>query len=86
MITFSILASAGIMAALISYRVGQNEGYRAGSYDIEECLADRNGWYAAYRALLELIPDDYKEDAENRAVAAFEAVRDVNAGGGELAR
>lgn len=82
MIPLSMLAAASILAVLFSYCHGHNKGYKAGNYAaqcFEECLAERNGWFAPYHDLLDFsVPQDIKEDAIKRAAAAFDAARDAS--------
>jgi hypothetical protein len=87
MIAVSILASAGIIGTLLSYQLGQNKGYRAGKYAgelFEQILAERDGWHAAYTALLDsYIPEDKRLEAMSRAAAAFDAAMNANLAGKE---
>jgi hypothetical protein len=73
MIPFAILASVSILAALYSYREGHIKGDKAGNYaaqSLNELIAERNGWFAAYHGLLDsYVPQDIKEDAIKRAAA-----------------
>jgi hypothetical protein len=82
MIPFAMLAAACILAALFFYRHGHDKGYKAGNYaaqSLNELIAERNGWHAAYGALLDsYVSQDIKEDAIKRAAAAFDAARDAS--------
>jgi hypothetical protein len=86
MIAVSILASAGILGTLLSYQLGQNKGYRAGNRAgelFEQILAERDGWHAAYTALLDsYIPEDKRAEAINLAESVYDAAMNSKGGGG----
>ena len=86
MIVIALLISVAVLGSLLSYARGYDQGYKSGNCAaefFEARLAERDGWHAAYHALLDLVPEEQKECATHRAHAAFDVAHEASLRGDE---